>query len=61
LTAAGFTYDVADDGTAGGAVLNLNSVNFSNYSALGSRADFSKFKRARRKLEAYRHELPMRP
>src|SRR5215212_7425541 len=33
LNASGYTgaYDVADNGAAGGSVLNLNTVNFSNY------------------------------
>jgi hypothetical protein len=40
MTAAGFTYDVADDGTAGGSVKNLATVNFSNYSAIVVASDF---------------------
>ena len=40
LTAAGITYSVADDGTAGGSVLNLQTVNFSNYSAIVVASDF---------------------
>lgn len=34
MTAAGFTYDVADDGTAGGSFLNLATVNFADYNAI---------------------------
>jgi hypothetical protein len=40
MTAAGITYSVADDGSAGGSVLNLNTVNFSNYSAIVIASDF---------------------
>ena len=40
LTAAGYTYDVADNGAAGGAVKNLSTVNFANYSAVVIASDF---------------------
>jgi hypothetical protein len=40
MTAAGITYDVADDGTAGGSVKDLHTVNFSNYSAIVVASDF---------------------
>lgn len=40
LTAAGYTFTVADDGSAGGGVLNLNTVNFSNYNAIVIASDF---------------------
>ena len=40
LTAAGVSFDVADDGSAGGSVKNLNTVNFSNYSAVVVASDF---------------------
>jgi hypothetical protein len=36
----GTNYDVADDGSAGGSILNLNSVNFSNYSAIVVSSDY---------------------
>jgi len=40
LTAAGVTFAVADDGSAGGSVLNLHTVNFSAYSAIVIASDF---------------------
>src|SRR5262249_22203613 len=42
LNASGFTgkYDIADNGTAGGSVLNLNTVNFANYNAIVIASDF---------------------
>jgi hypothetical protein len=40
MTAAGFTFDVADNGAAGGAVKNLSTVNFSDYSAVVIASDF---------------------
>jgi hypothetical protein len=40
LSAAGVTYDVADNGAAGGSVLDLHTVNFSNYSAIVVASDF---------------------
>jgi hypothetical protein len=42
LNASGFTgkYDIADNGSAGGGVLNLNTVNFSNYNAIVIASDF---------------------
>jgi hypothetical protein len=40
LTAAGLTFDVADDGSAGGAVKDLHTVNFSNYGAVIVASDF---------------------
>jgi hypothetical protein len=40
LAAAGLTFDVADDGTAGGAVLDLHSVDFASYDAVIVASDF---------------------
>ena len=40
LTAAGISFDVADDGSAGGSVKNLNTVNFSAYTAVVVASDF---------------------
>jgi hypothetical protein len=40
LTAAGLTFDVADNGSAGGSVKDLHTVNFSNYSAIVVASDF---------------------
>ena len=40
LTAAGYTYDVADSGAAGGAVKDLHTVNLSSYSAIVVASDF---------------------
>jgi len=40
LTASGYTFDVADNGAAGGAVLDLSTVNFSSYSAVVVASDF---------------------
>jgi PEP-CTERM motif len=42
LNISGFTgkYDVADNGAAGGSILNLNTVNFSNYNAIVIASDF---------------------
>jgi hypothetical protein len=40
LTAAGLTFDVADDGSAGGTVKDLHTVNFSNYGAVIVASDF---------------------
>lgn len=42
LNISGFTgkYDVADNGSAGGSILNLNTVNFSNYDAIVIASDF---------------------
>ena len=40
LTAAGDTYTVADYGSGTAGVLNLNSVNFANYSAVVVASDF---------------------
>lgn len=36
----GSNFAVADDGSAGGSVLNLNTVNFSNYSAIVVSSDY---------------------
>jgi hypothetical protein len=49
LNASGFTarYDVADNGAAGGSVLNLNTVNFSNYAAIVIASDFGGWLRQR--------------
>ena len=40
MTAAGFTYDVADNGAAGGSVKDLHTVNFANYSAVVIASDY---------------------
>lgn len=40
LTAAGITFDVADNGSAGGSVKDLHTVNFSSYSAVVVASDF---------------------
>lgn len=40
LAAAGYTFTVADDGTAGGSILDLHSVNFANYKAVVVASDF---------------------
>lgn len=40
LQAAGLSFDVADDGSAGGSVLNLHTVNLSAYSAIVVASDF---------------------
>jgi hypothetical protein len=40
LTASGFTYSVADFGSGAPGVLNLNTVNFSNYNAIIIASDF---------------------
>ena len=40
MAAAGYTFTVADDGMAGGSVLNLNTVNFSNYNAVVVASDY---------------------
>ena len=40
VTAAGYTYDVADNGAAGGSVKDLHTVNFSKYSAIIIASDF---------------------
>ena len=40
MTAAGYTFTVADDGTAGGSVLDLNTVNFANYNAVVIASDY---------------------
>jgi hypothetical protein len=40
MAAAGVTFDVADNGAAGGSVLDLHTVNFSNYSAIVVASDF---------------------
>ncbi|HLI57208.1 MAG TPA: hypothetical protein VKY26_09300, partial [Actinomycetota bacterium] len=34
MEAAGYSFDIADDGTAGGSVLNLATVNFENYDVI---------------------------
>ncbi|HZO90961.1 MAG TPA: PEP-CTERM sorting domain-containing protein [Chthonomonadaceae bacterium] len=40
LAAAGYTFTVADDGTAGGSVLDLHTVNFADYNAVVVASDF---------------------
>ena len=40
LTSAGYTFDVADDGLAGGIVKDLHTVNFSSYNAVVIASDF---------------------
>ena len=40
LTAAGYTYDVADNGAAGGGVKDLHTLNLSQYSAIVVASDF---------------------
>jgi hypothetical protein len=41
----GSDFDVADDGTAGGSVLNLNTVVFSNYAAIVISSDYGSWLR----------------
>jgi hypothetical protein len=40
LTAAGFTFDMADNGAAGGSIKDLHTVNFSSYGAIVVASDF---------------------
>ena len=40
MQTAGFTFDVADDGSAGGSVLNASTVNFSNYDVVVIASDY---------------------
>ena len=47
LTAAGYTYSVADYGSGTAGVLNLNLVNFSDYSAVVVASDFGGWLRQR--------------
>lgn len=40
LTAAGFTYDLADDGSAGGSFLDLHTVSLSQYNVIVVASDY---------------------